>query len=152
MIVVQFVSTADISSELIEWYGHGLFSHVDCVLPDGSLLGARQDEGVQIRPPDYEKFDRKLAVQLPCPMAVSDKFYEFIKAQVGKPYDMTAIAGFASGRDWRTPDSWFCSELAAAALEQSGYFAGKLSTPANKVTPDDLLLVLSAMVPVEVPS
>ncbi len=41
----------------------------------------------------------------------------FAHAQVGKPYDYTAIAGFLARRDWREDDSWFCSELQAAAFE-----------------------------------
>ena len=150
MITLQFVSTADLGSDLIEYYDHGLYSHVDAVLPDGRLLGARQDGGVAIRPPNYEKFNRKLVVTLPCPAPISDAFYAFLDAQLGKPYDNSAIAGFAVGRDWRAPDSWFCSELDASALELAGFFAGPLSTPANKVAPDDLLLVLSAIVPIGV--
>ena len=71
-------------------------------------------------------------------------FYAFLKTQIGKPYDHSAILGFALDRDWRQSDSWFCSELVAAALEKAGYFSFCLAAPANKITPADLLLALSA--------
>lgn len=35
----------------------------------------------------------------------------WLQAQVGKPYDWTALAGIFFRRDWSEDDSWFCSEL-----------------------------------------
>lgn len=158
-IVLQFSYQRDLGADLIKYFGHGAgFSHVDAVMGDGSLLGARSDvcagvpAGVQIRPPNYAAFDRVLPVVLLTDDAVSKAFYDFIVAQRGKPYDMEAIVAFAAGRDWRAPDSWFCSELQGAALEACGWFASPLATPANKLDPDDLLLALSARVPVSVPA
>ena len=79
----------------------------------------------------------------------ADTFYSILQDQIGKPYDTTAIAAFVTGRNWRDPGSWFCSELACAALERAGIFPGELVSPANKVTPAALLLVCSAFVAVE---
>lgn len=150
-IVLQFVGSRSMVSRLIQWYDHGKYSHVDAVLPDGSLLGARNDAigdvpaGVQIRPADYVRGDLLLRVELPAPDPTVKAFYDFMHLQVGKPYDQSAIAAFASGRNWTSTDSWFCSELCAAALEKSGYLH-MLSAPVNKIAPDDLLLICSAMV------
>jgi hypothetical protein len=153
MIRLQFSRQADLGSTFIAWFGHGAgYSHVDTVLGDGQLLGARADHcagvppGVQVRPPDYAAFSRTLVVELPASAETTSVYYAFVRGQVGKGYDMTAIVGFAAGRDWRAPDSWFCSELAAAALEASSFFAFPLATPANKISPDDLLLVCSTRV------
>jgi hypothetical protein len=71
-----------------------------------------------------------------------DAFYQFLNAQIHKPYDSTAIWGFASGRNWRDPNDWFCSELQCAALEAAGIFP-QLYTPSNKVTPVALAMLMS---------
>lgn len=151
MIVLQFVGNNSVGSSLIEWFDHGQFSHVDTVMPDGSLLGARDDviqgipSGVQIRPADYVNGEKLCRVALPCTQGEQDAYYTFVQAQLGKPYDQTAIAAFVTGRDWTSQDSWFCSELCAAGLEASG-IVPNLYAPVNKIAPDDLLLVCSALV------
>lgn len=153
-IVLQFVGdNHSFGSLLIEWFDHGQFSHVDSVLPDGSLLGARSDvilgvpAGVQIRPASYVGGEVTKLVSIPCPDPVADAYYAFIHSQIGKPYDKTAIAAFVFGRNWMESDSWFCSELCAAALVAAG-FVHTLAAPCNKIAPDDLLLIVSAFVPV----
>lgn len=46
---------------------------------------------------------------------------EFLKDQVGKPYDWRAILGWAtSDRDWADDSAWFCFELVAAAAKAGG--------------------------------
>lgn len=151
-IVLQFVATDGLSSDLIKWFGHGWCCHVDTVMEDGQLLGARQEGGVQIRPPDYETFRRRLLVTLPTSDQIAASYYDFVRWQIGKPYDMEAIAAFAAGRNWRDHRSWFCSELVAAALEYSGYLPFNLATPENKITPPDLLLVCSTRVQINPPT
>lgn len=149
-IILQFVGAADAGGSVISWFNHGPFAHVDSVLPDGTLLGARSDiwkgvpAGVQIRPADYMPFKNPVQAVLDAPQPVADAYYAFLMDQIGKPYDMTGIVGFAFGRDWRNPAAWFCSELAAAGLEECGYFEHKLIQPASKIAPDDLALLCSA--------
>lgn len=148
-IALQFASASDLGSEAIEWFSHGMWSHVDSLLPDGSLLGARDDEvggapaGVQIRPPGYKNFARALRVDLAADDAMTARYYDFVRAQIGKPYDQRGILAFVAGRDWRSPGAWFCSELVAAGLEACGFFAWPLAAPANRITPSDLVLLLS---------
>jgi hypothetical protein len=65
-ITLQFVTCSDPGSWAIRTFQRGWCSHVDSVMDDGRLLGARPDAGVagvQIRPPNYQKFVRQLA---PC--------------------------------------------------------------------------------------
>lgn len=148
MIVLQFVRGSDLGADLIAWFSHGGYSHVDTVVREG-LLGARSDRvggapaGVQIRDPSYIGESPALRVQIECAPDVSMAYEVFVRSQIGKPYDLEGIAGFVSGRDWRDDSAWFCSELVAAALEGCGYFDHPLAAPTNKITPADLLLAVS---------
>jgi hypothetical protein len=158
LIRLQFSRQRDLSSELIAWFSHGAgFTHVDTVAENGWLLGARDEvcagiaPGVQLRPPNYAAFERVLILDLGCDDAIARAYGKFVADQIGKPYDMRAIAGFATGRDWRDPGAWYCSELNTAGLEASGFFQWKLTTPASKVDPDDLLLALSVRTEVRLP-
>jgi hypothetical protein len=150
-IVMQFVGNHSFGSEMIEWFDHGVYSHVDTVLADGSLLGARDDvidgipAGVQIRPASYvDGYQHILRVAIPCTDEQEAAYYASARSKIGKPYDEEAIAAFVVGRNWRDPDAWFCSEDNADSLEACG-LVKPLSAPCNKIAPDDLLLVVSAL-------
>lgn len=143
MISFQFSAEANIPTLLIEWYGHGCWSHVDVML-DGKLLGARINGGVQLREPGYAKFSRTKQVDIPSTPQQLDHYALWLMQQVGKPYDMTAIMAFAANRNWQEDDSWFCSELTARGLEIIQWFPYPLSVPSNKITPPDFMLLLSA--------
>jgi hypothetical protein len=186
-IRLQFVAARDIGSSLIRWFSAGPFSHVDaivdeaalrllepgtggampagavCLVRPGWLFGSRSDRvggqppGVQIRPPGYATFSRRVVATIPATEAQLAGFWRFQRAQLGKPYDSTAIWGFAAGRDWRETDSWYCSEDQARALEPpetgswldpnkdgAGIFPEPLYLAANKVTPVALALAISA--------
>lgn len=150
MIALQFVLGHGLSSQAIAWFSAGRFSHVDAILPDGSLLGSRSDTikgikpGVRVRPPDYEPWLARVQLALPSTPTETQRWIDFLHSQIGKPYDKSAIWGFAAGRDWREPDSWFCSEIQARALEVSCR-SPPLYSPANKITPSALALVMSAL-------
>lgn len=151
MITLQFVGARGLASSIIERFGAGSFSHVDAELPDGTLLGARSDSiggrppGVQIRPADYGLAGWRIKVK--CHILASDiqeaDFYDFLKAQEGKPYDKLAIFAFVIGRDWRDDSAWFCDELDAAGLERAKVIPD-LYLPASKMSPTSLALALSA--------
>lgn len=140
MIRLQFVLGHGLPSQAIAWFSAGHFSHVDAVLPDGTLLGARSDTvggkppGVQVRYPGYEKWKERVVMSIATDAVKEKLFYDFLTAQIGKPYDKTAIWGFATGRDWRDPQDWYCSELVTAAEEAAGVLPA-LYIPSNKVTP-----------------
>lgn len=149
---LQFSQLHDIGSEAISWFSHGAgYSHVDGITDDGRLLGARSDvrmgvpAGVQIRPNNYAPFSRTLIVTVHLTPAEETEIWQFLNAQIGKPYDKEAIVGFIAGRDWHNPAAWFCSELYAAALENVGFFPYRLTTPANRLVPDELLLAISVL-------
>ena len=131
----------------------GPYSHVDTVLPDGRLLGARSDEvggapaGVQIRDPGYVGSNRSCASTWRPATSRRKSSYDFARSQIGKPYDEQAILAFVAGRNWQDPEAWFCSELVAAGLEYASIVL-PLAAPTAKITPADLILILSAIVPV----
>jgi uncharacterized protein YycO len=140
-----------IPSRAIAWYSAGHFSHVDLLLPDGTLMGARSDSiggkppGVQIRPAGYgEPWRERVVMTLQCTELQEQSVIAFFMSQEGKPYDHTAIWGFVAGRDWREEDSWFCSEISAAAIESADIWP-PLYTPRNKVMPAVLATMLSAV-------
>lgn len=138
-----------IASKAIARFSAGNLSHVDAEIED-ELLGARSDHvggkppGVQLRPADYARAELIVRMELRSTPEQEGAFKRFLFEQLGKPYDHTAIWGFAAGRDWRSADSWFCSELQAAALEKACVFPTKLYLGANKVTPVSLALAVTA--------
>jgi hypothetical protein len=156
VIRLQFVLGHGLSSRAIAWFSAGHFSHVDAVMRDGSLIGARSDwiepldgtaaipPGVQRRPANYEHWKERVVMTLPCDELQEQSFIAFNLSQIGKPYDSTAIWGFVAGRDWRQQDSWFCSELQMAAIESTDLWV-PLYTPRNKVTPACLATVASSV-------
>lgn len=133
------------------------YTHVDAAI-DGAYLGAHLVGGVALRPIGYDAAG-----------ALAERFYEleigadaaaafraYLLAQLGKSYDLEAIAAFAgsafvhpgiarSEGAWLEPDRWFCSELVAAALIHAGVFPHELAASARHVTPQNLAFALSAV-------
>lgn len=64
------------------------------------------------------KHSAHVIVDMPC-HSPSDVI-KAARSQVGKPYDLTALAGLLVHRDWQEDDAWFCSELVAWAFAQAG--------------------------------
>jgi hypothetical protein len=150
-IVLQFVEGSGLGSGMIKWFGHGAYSHVDAVLPDGTLLGARNDDidgvpaGVQIRPASYVAHEKVMRIILPATDAQAETFYAGMRAEIGKPYNKIGILAFAVNASWTSVGAWFCSQVVTAKL-QACRWLGDLSEPPNKIDPDDLFLILSALV------
>jgi uncharacterized protein YycO len=137
MAVIRLVSGKGISSNIIKLGTFSEWSHVDLVTPDYQFLGARIDGGVQVRKPGYDiPYKTQCFVDVPLNAAQEQRLWDFANAQVGKPYDWTAILGIAFRRDWREDDAWFCSELVAAAFEQAG--RPLLQGLLNRITPRDI--------------
>lgn len=150
MITLRFVQGSGWTSSAIAIFSAGHLSHVDAKMPDGKLLGARSDnvgggKGVRERPNPYEQVASVTYATVPALPEQEATFYDFLTAQIGKPYDRTAIVAFAVDRDWREDDSWFCSELQAAALEAAGILTKSLYLTANKITPVMLATLVSEL-------
>lgn len=147
MITLRFVTTqGDLVSDGIRKFEFEFWAtHVEALMPDGTLLGAHIKGGVQARDHDYDKdqFTREEYVTIRATPAETDSFHSFLRQQVGKPYDKLGIAGLALGHNWRDPNGWFCSELIAAALCHCGVFPPHLADDFNHITPRDVRLIVS---------
>ncbi len=142
----------DIASQAIRLYQHSPatmpYTHVDAILEDGTLLGARLEGGVLVRNPGYAKFTFTRKVIIPCSAAQSALYYHYLLGQVGKPYDVEAILALALPivpRDWREEDSWFCSELDMAAKVKAGIITDGILIEMNRVTPYMGLVISSIL-------
>lgn len=150
MITLAFFNGSGVASKAIEWFSAGELSHVAAVMADGNYLDSRMDRegamgtGVQVRLLSVEGAAEAVRYSIEASADEEEKFWDFLRAQIGKPYDVTGIVAFVAGRDWHEQDSWFCSELQAAALEAAGV-VNPLYSPANKITPAALALVCSAI-------
>ncbi len=132
MITLQFSAQAKPGSWAIRKFTWSEYSHVDFVLPDGTLLGATGAKGVAIRPAEqYSACDRFV---VDAPASVLD----IAASQQGKPYDWPAILGFVTQHNWQQENAWFCSELVFWAFNQAG--CPLLRAPKHRITPRDLLL------------
>lgn len=156
-IFLQYSTMRGLGSWAIRYRSGSPWSHVDVVLPDGRLLGARSsrevgldgrawEAGVRVRDPAYARFTHAMRVRTANVRAPD--FYEWALDQVGKPYDSRGILDFVRGRsaerDWRDPDAWFCDELVVAGLELVGHWPRQLSLPPYGIDPGGSLLALSA--------
>ncbi len=135
---LRFSTESNIESLVIRWFTHSSWSHVDFVMPNGKLLGARLKGGVELRPPGYARFSRSVDATITTPIAA--QIYEFALDQIGKPYDWKAIVGFAIDRNWEDNSSWFCSELVAAACKKCGLIIVNSCANVDRITPGDLAL------------
>lgn len=149
MIRIRFIDGVDVVARGISAAEYGFWAiHTEAIMPDGTLLGAHWQGGVQARPAGYDKgqYTKDLIAEIPATPVMAEKFHAFLRAQLGKPYDIDAIAAFVAGRDWRDDGAWFCSELQAAALFACGWFSSRLATEFNHITPRDLLLIVSGRI------
>ena len=112
---------------------------------DGTIIASLIGKGVVRFAGDY---DTTSTSQIFVDVAMSDHqldvWEKYLKSRLGRPYDMSAIYGIALHIDWRHPGGFICSMLQTLALRVAGVFPRPLSETAHKITPRDLLLILSA--------
>lgn len=151
MIALQFVLGASWSSRFIAWYGQGYggYSHVDAVLEDGTLIGARSDAvggeppGVQRRPANYERWKRRTLMSFPHTDGAYTSWSSWLMQNIGKPYDKGDIVGFILGVSLMQEGHWICSALQTAALEQV-FLLPESPVPPQQITPNSLFLMCIA--------
>ena len=149
MVTLQFCREARLSSDIIAWFSAGTLSHVDAVLPDG-LLGAFEREvrgypsGVFVRRPGYINLAAQVRADIPCTAEQRAAWLNFLREQIGKPYDWSAILGFATGRYLPNKNAWMCSKMQLAALVTSTIIRSPWLDE-SKTTPIALLNLISAL-------
>jgi len=142
---LRFVQTrGNWLSKLIDWRTMGKVSHVEAVMPDGSIIAALIGEGVVRKPGDYDTTSTsQIFVDVAMSSHALDLWTKYLESRLGRPYDMDAIVGIALHLNWHQRLGFICSMLLTLSLRKSCTFPVPLSEPAHEVTPRDLLLILS---------
>lgn len=140
-IRLRFVGYDDFIGRMIAAGENGFWSeHVECVLPDGSTIGAHNPAGVSLHPPGYDDgWARQLFVDVPCDQEEVDAFHAALHASIGTPYDLGAIEEMIEGAFEGASPAWdkstgeICSFLIGSLAVGAGIFkslpAGRLTTP-----------------------
>lgn len=166
MIRIRFVAGNDPLSALIQAQGGTAMpftpSHVESLSQDGKFyIGQHMRGGMQARPVGYDTGqimilpDGRLAdiiVSLPCTDAQEAAYYAFIHDKIGQPYDWISILGFVLTEvHLHTVGSLICSAITTAATRTKGceYFPMPLTVPFHKISPRDLMLMLSSHVQID---
>lgn len=136
----QFVSGKGEISELIRWKTDSEISHVNVVTPEGNLLGALMEGGVEIRKPDYDKFTLQILVTLPVTDEQYEAFWQYAYSKVGTKYDKKAILGITFGDNRNDPNKVFCSEYQAAGIIAANIF--RIAKDPSKIDPEVLRLMI----------
>lgn len=143
-IRLRFVRQKDIPSFLIGMFQDGFWAtHVETVMPDGTYLGARFRGGVLARPAGYDKktMAREEFVDVEMTLPEENAYYDFLRDQLDKSYDLSAIFGMIVHRNWRDPSRWFCSELVAGGFCACKKFPEHLAVDLDRITPRDMRLI-----------
>ena len=138
---IRFITEPDWISTSIRVITNSDWSHTEIILPDGTYLGAHPDGGVKVRPANYCVPTRERRYSIYVDDRQLDKIMAFTRGQIGKPYDLTDIAGLLTHLDWHTKGKWICSEFVAAAAE-AGLLYLLNAEPAfvSRITPEMLHL------------
>lgn len=136
MVKLLFSKSRLPGSYLIRALTWSKYSHVEILLSDSHVIGANYPKGVE-RQTLEGRIKKTSKYEIYEVDADENMVSEFLKTQLGKPYDITAIFGILSRRDWQEPDSWFCSELVCAAFKYAK--VDLVRKPVNRITPQDLL-------------
>lgn len=146
-IILRFVSGKDIESLAIRARENFPYSHVEAVTPEGKYLGAHAKGGVAARDPGYDAsyLDHDYLLTIPEDRAgQAEEFYAFLRRHIGEPYDFKSILGFIVPGVWEHQNQHIiCSALMTLGLRQCEWFKTPLVEGAHKVSPRDLMLVIS---------
>jgi len=122
------------SSFLIRLFTWSQWSHVSILEDEDHIIDSTFKHGGVRRRPVLELVGEVSAfevVEVPLPM--EDAGMDFIRSQLGKPYDWTAIVGFILRENWADPAKWFCNELFEAGCKAGGRLRFRESL--SRVTP-----------------
>jgi len=156
MIRLRFIDGGVFESTLIELQEKTCMpftpSHVECVSRDGAFyIGQHIDGGMRARPAGYDTPRHELFVDLPATEAQTAAFYDYVEKSEGEPYDWEAILGFVIPGHFHTQKASICSAKMFLALRLAAdWFPSHvaIAVPAHCISPRDLLMILSTIVPI----
>lgn len=101
-----------------EWVIDSTFSH------GGVCRRSRKDVEIEYPVKKYAEYtvpDEKAAM-------------DFVRSQIGKPYDKGVFLSVLLHRNWESSSAWFCNELLEAAIIAGGRI--RFRDGLNRITPD----------------
>jgi hypothetical protein len=147
-LALRFVRGTGWDSKVIEWGSRSWTSHVELSCRN-ETFGAQLVGGVKWRSPSDPCYRRVTRAEI-WDLEINDNQFALLTGVIhktnGLPYDWRAIVSFAFGeRDWREPDSWFCSEWAAMLLETLGIVKFSDKLPFDRITPRDVYMIFTGL-------
>lgn len=137
-----FTRQHSIGSLLIRFFTWSRWSHVAILEDDSMVIDSTFLHGGVRRRPLAELLaqasrHQMLDLNVPNEAAALD----FARAQIGRPYDWTAVLGILfRAPGWALPDRWFCSELAEAVVLAGGL--KRFREDAARITPEHVWMVV----------
>jgi hypothetical protein len=143
---IRFIRGTGWDSKVIEWDTRCWTSHVELV-SIFMTFGAQLKGGVKWRSvldPCYKNVDWIEVFEIQITDLQHERLQKIMEETDGLPYDWRAIVSFGLGqRDWREPDSWFCSEFVCMVLEQLCILLDLgVDLPVWRITPRDAYMLL----------
>lgn len=134
IVPVIFSRNGSLFSALIRLFTWSRWSHCGIIHGD-KVIEATFWHGVVATPlHEFQRRYKTWSIQsMPTPDSTSA--IKLAMAELGKPYDKTAIISLVLRRRWQQADSWFCSELLAHASGM--YRRERLS----RVTPEHIWMI-----------
>ena len=121
-LLVRFITQSDFVSDDIRFITHTPKagpSHAEMGTKQGTWIGAHAKGGVQERAANYCTPTWERQYKIPVTPAQYEAAMEFLRSQIGKPYDFRDICGIFFDRDWHTAGAWICSELVLVAMQHA---------------------------------
>lgn len=153
-IVVQGSLEKALASEALAYFSmggtHGI-SHMDSVMDDGTLFGARDDHvggkppGLEKRPPGYATFIRRVVAHIPGTILQQQGYWAFLDSQEHKPYDEMDIWRFAENKDANPNGQWFCNAVVITALQSVDLLRSPLYLAPQKLTPVAAMVLITSI-------
>lgn len=129
-IPVIYARGNKLTSWLIRLFTWSKWSHIAVVTADKRhVIESVGGDGVVLTPINDFKSRYMTYQQAELPVVSRIDAFKLLRAELGKPYDMTAIYSMILRRDWDETDSWFCSELVAYASQLFRHDSVKRVTP-----------------------
>lgn len=137
---ILFTRRRAIGSWIIRFVTWSVYSHVDIILDDETVVGAIAGKGVCKTALSQRLAKASDAVMVTIPVELNADVIAFISEQMGKPYDWFGAIGIGLMQDWQHHDKWSCAEFIYAVMVQGGYVPYDLKYY-HRITPQHLLML-----------
>lgn len=113
------------------WSHSAILDEVTGMVYDSTLLGG----GVRVGPMGafLQHYRRHELRDIDVRVGRLEESRAWLRTQVGKPYDWTALLSWIVRRDWQEPDAWFCSELTESFIDQ--FATPRFRESVSRITP-----------------